>query len=281
MIKSDFLNLLACPFCKGKVESVSDSEDLVCLKCQQSFQVYNNIPVMSVRKIDLPPMKKNDQNEDLFSSSTVYHLEELEIACNPQHPAHIMPEFKPEHEVILDIGCGVGQTYVAAELNSENKRMLVGLDIDIEAMNYGSNHYENINYVNAFGDDLPIQSESVDLLISRVSLLYTNIPTAFNEIHRVLKPGGEIWITLNPMHKQMQNLIKAIKRLSIKGVIARSFVMLNGVIFHFFGKVFPFPIVGGYESYQSEKAIRRLLEKKGFSNIKISNGTHFLITATK
>ena len=216
-----------------------------------------------------------------LSDTIDYHLGELALARDASHPRHLLPDFRPCHKVIIDIGCGIGQTFIAAGLDSDSGRTLVGIDYELEPLQYGRHHSPGIQFLQGDGNSLPIGSGCVDLVVSRVSLPYTNIPLAMAEIHRILKPGGEIWITLHPARVLINPLIKSFRELSIKGFLVRSFFLLNGLLLHWFGFLLPHPRTGVYESFQTNKGIRRLLERYEFDSVKITRGVHFLVTASK
>ena len=206
-----------------------------------------------------------------------YHLKEFSTAKDSSNPKHIMPEFLAQDNYVLDIGWGIGQTFAASLCL---KRMvLVGIDIDYEALSYDKNRFDNIFYLSSTANSLCLKDNTFDLIISRVSLPYTNIPKAIKEISRVLKNGGRIWITLHPPTMTIKHLLKSLKRFLYKDVIHRHYVIINGLIFHFFGLQFAFPINGKYESFQTKKGMVRILKRSGFDNIKIFKKNHFLITA--
>lgn len=46
MISKDFLNILACPVCKGALEAAEDSESLLCTTCTLKFRIRDGIPIM-------------------------------------------------------------------------------------------------------------------------------------------------------------------------------------------------------------------------------------------
>jgi len=46
MLSKELLNILACPLCKGTLQSDSSSQQLVCLPCRLKFRVKDGIPVM-------------------------------------------------------------------------------------------------------------------------------------------------------------------------------------------------------------------------------------------
>lgn len=216
-----------------------------------------------------------------FSDTIAYHLGELETAKDKTNPRHLMPEFKSYHRVILDIGCGIGQTFIAAGLVEEKDRTLVGLDIEIEPLQFGHAHTPSIQFLLGDGSCLPIRSGCIDLVVSRVTLPYTNIPAAIAELQRVLKPGGEIWITLHSAKVLFNPLVRYFRVLGIKGFLVRLFFLFNGVLLHVVGILLPHPKSGVYESFQTNRGIRRLLKKHKFVAVEISRGTHFLVTARK
>jgi ubiquinone/menaquinone biosynthesis C-methylase UbiE len=134
---------------------------------------------------------------------------------------------------------------------------------------------------------LPFQSESFDFVISRVTLPYTNIPKALKEIRRVLKKDGKVWFTLHPFPMALMNFKKsmlALLTLQSKSVVFHTYVIVNGIYFHIFGKQFAFPVYGKLygkcESFQTESGIIRALENAGFRNPSIQREKRiFTVTA--
>lgn len=198
-----------------------------------------------------------------------YNRRELKIALDPCHPAHILPPLLPTSHRLLDIGCGAGQTLIAAYPD----RVSFGLDIDLKALKLGRELTDHVRFVCGKAEALPWPSGHFDVVIARVSLLYTNINASLKEIHRVLRKGGEVWITLQPFSKAWRQA----KTGNYKGWIYFGYVVLNSILFHFVQKQFPF--LGRYESFQTERGILRALEKNSFESIVIERGRHFLVTA--
>ncbi len=126
--------------------------------------------------------------------SEQYHLDELKIALDPNHPKHILPPALPSSKRVLDIGCGAGQTLIARYPD----RVSFGLDIDVDALQIGRSLTDRVRFVCGKAENLPYSNAQFDMVIARVSLAYTNISAALKEIHRVLKKDGELWITLHP-----------------------------------------------------------------------------------
>lgn len=102
----------------------------------------------------------------IVNPDIVYHLKELEIALNQSSASYAMPEFFSTDQAILDIGCGIGQTFVASV--NQHGKLLVGLDINLIPINYGYQQYDFIRYVNGSAEHLPFQQEIFDHVVSRV-----------------------------------------------------------------------------------------------------------------
>jgi ubiquinone/menaquinone biosynthesis C-methylase UbiE len=208
-----------------------------------------------------------------------YHIEELEVARNRELPHHVVPDYLDRDRAILDIGCGIGQTFIASNL--ENGRLLVGLDIDLDSLLYGRNQFGHINYANGTAKCLPFQNNSFNFVISRVSQPYTNIPESLVEIKRVLKEGGRVWFTLHPFSMTLRHLERLVLKFRVRKIIFCIYVIANGIVFHLFGKLFAFPFRNRYESFQTKSGITRVLKNIGFTNVAIQRGKHFLVSAQK
>ncbi len=208
-----------------------------------------------------------------------YHLCELDIALNPQDPRHHLPNIREEDRTILDIGCGIGQLFVACKL--AKGVLAVGLDTDLDLLRYGRERYKCFHYINANGAWLPFRVNSFDHVVSRISLPYTNIPQTIREIARVLKSRGRIWLSLHSYAMQRNHLFQSLCHFQVKDIAFRSYVILNGFLLHGFGKLVAFPLSKKYQSFQTSKGITRLLSSNGFEEIEVKRGTHFIVTATK
>jgi len=213
------------------------------------------------------------------NSKIAYHLRELEIARNPEWPQHSMPEFSKSSHAILDIGCGIGQTFVASKL--ENDRALVGLDIDLECLTYGRHQFGHIKFVNGAAERLPFRDKSFDFVLSRVTLPCTNIPQSLAEIARVLKENGRIWLTLHSFSLTTKQLNQSIRRLAVKDIIFRSYVIANGMLFHVFGRLIAFPVNRRCESFQTKSGMEKCMKRIGFGEICVQEGNHLVCTARK
>jgi ubiquinone/menaquinone biosynthesis C-methylase UbiE len=108
-----------------------------------------------------------------------------------------------KNPIILDLGSGPGL------LNREVKKIIpnsviISLDPSIKMLKNAEKYHfkSNTNRINgilSIAENIPLKSNSVDILVSRFSLSYWKKPkNAISEINRVLKPGGKFVLeTLN------------------------------------------------------------------------------------
>ncbi|MFX1406019.1 MAG: class I SAM-dependent methyltransferase [Promethearchaeota archaeon] len=98
--------------------------------------------------------------------------------------------------VILDLGCGTGNLIIKiAKAFPENE--IIGIDISSEVLDIAKHNVEkkvinqDIKFKVGSAEDLPFPSESINLIISSLSLHHWLDPIkALNEIYRVLSKNG-------------------------------------------------------------------------------------------
>ena len=204
-----------------------------------------------------------------------YHLRELDIARSPSDPRHVMPPVLPGIRRVLDIGCGAGQTLIAADLGTAYK---TGIDCDFEALRLGKQLSSGIELVHAVGEALPFREGTYDLVISRVALPYMHVPTAVREAARVLVPNGRVWFSLH----SVSTLSWKRDVLAPRRLVFRLYVGLNSLLFHFLGLQIRFPLDSAkIESVQTCAGMTRCLKSCGFGDIEFQTGAHFVVTARK
>jgi hypothetical protein len=110
-------------------------------------------------------------------------------------------------------------------------------------------------------------------------LPYMVIPETLREIHRVLVPGGWFQASLHPPGFTCRELLHNAWP-KPKAVIFRLFVLSNGMVFHFSGRVLE--IAQRAESCQTERGMRLALGEAGFSEIAFRRpGKKLLVEARK
>ncbi|PYS53677.1 MAG: hypothetical protein DMG13_11540 [Acidobacteria bacterium] len=195
-----------------------------------------------------------------LSQKRAYHLRELEIALDPSDPGHVSPPTIPPGRLILDVGCGAGQTLTAAYAG----RPAFGVDIDLEALQLAREFGCSALLVCGRAEALPFRDTCFDLLIARSSLQYTNVRRSLSEIRRVLRKGGAAWMLVNGFSV----VWNAPKGWRPKASLYFSYVVVNSFLFRILGRQIP-RVGGRYDTFHTAAGIRRALVVAGFTQISV------------
>lgn len=104
-------------------------------------------------------------------------------------------------ERVLDIGCGAGMDLILAARHTGPSGHAIGVDMTpsmLELAKRGAlkaGLWENIEVRRGTAEELPVESETVDVVISNGVLnLSPDKDRAFREVYRVLHPGGRMYL---------------------------------------------------------------------------------------
>ena len=114
----------------------------------------------------------------------------------------IASELKKRHPtgLMVDVGCGPG--YLVADIARAFPHLhIIGVDIAEEMMQLATHNLSSLGFAERVsfrqGDvqELPFEDNAVDFVVSTLSLHHWPDPKqALEEIHRVLRPGGQFLI---------------------------------------------------------------------------------------
>lgn len=104
-------------------------------------------------------------------------------------------------ETVLDIGCGAGMDLMLAARRTGPSGKAIGVDMTpsmLELAKRGTlkaGLWENVEVRRGTAEGLPVESESVDIVISNGVLnLSPDKDRAFREVYRVLRPQGRLYL---------------------------------------------------------------------------------------
>ncbi|MDH5598100.1 MAG: arsenite methyltransferase [Cyclobacteriaceae bacterium] len=106
-----------------------------------------------------------------------------------------------EGETVVDLGSGAGNDLFVARAQVGETGRLIGVDFTPDMVKKAKENVEKLGYDNfefVLGDieDLPLEDNIADVIISNCVLnLVPDKNKAFDQIHRVLKPGGRFSIS--------------------------------------------------------------------------------------
>jgi SAM-dependent methyltransferase len=119
-----------------------------------------------------------------------------------------------EGEVVLDLGSGAGfDCFLAANRVGKTGR-IIGVDMTPEMIekarrNAQKTGYENVEFRLGEIENLPVADNSVDIVISNCVInLVPDKKRAFQEMFRVLKPGGRMMISDLILLKELPSVVK-------------------------------------------------------------------------
>ena len=179
---------------------------------------------------------------------------------------------------MLDVGCGAGQTLIASRLGPDVRG--IGVDVAHDALVLGRSLAPRLAFVRAGGEALPFRGDAFDLVICRVALPYMHIPRALAEMGRVLARHGDLWLVLHPWSMTAREWVDALRAVHVRKLVHRTYIVLNSIVFHLTGAMVRWPR-GGYESFQTRRAMRRGLSAAGFVDVRISRTAAFIVRARK
>lgn len=104
-------------------------------------------------------------------------------------------------DTVLDLGCGAGfDAFIAARKVGPSGKV-IGVDMTREMLdkavaNAAKLGYENTQFILGDIEALPVEKDTIDIVISNCVInLAPDKDKVFAEAHRVLKPGGKLYVS--------------------------------------------------------------------------------------
>jgi ubiquinone/menaquinone biosynthesis C-methylase UbiE len=178
---------------------------------------------------------------------------------------------------VLDLGCGTGLT--PQKLGLPENWQIIGMDVNEDSLQTARKSFPSRAFVRGNAESLPFADESFWRVVSNLAVPYMDVPVALAEMYRVLQPGCEIVISTHSAAFTFSELEHDFH--STAAILYRFYVLLNGVYFHLTGRLLRFSTTR-IESFQTRRAMRRALEKQGFSEVRFRfDGRRYMVEAKK
>lgn len=106
-----------------------------------------------------------------------------------------------------------------------------------------------------------------------------DINKVLREISRVLKGGGDLWLTLYPASMVLSRAKRSACRGNLKNIVFCSYVLLNGTLFNCLGIQISF--LGRKETFQTVGGIMRAMKRAGLTCLFVRPSRHFIVQGQK
>lgn len=187
------------------------------------------------------------------------------------------PTVSLDGATLLAIGCGDGRELQKPWFNGV--RQLHGIDVDDAALSRARDAIPTATILKSKAESLPYGREYFSHVMSRVALPYADIPVAINEIARVIKPGGYLYLLMHDWRMQWSWFSDAVKGWHWIRAIDHGYIFVASTIYALTGKCFARPWDGTIETYQTKYRIRKQLEDAGFRITRMERRRHLEIEA--
>lgn len=142
-----------------------------------------------------------------------------------------MAEMK-EGDTVLDLGSGAGFDCFLAARRVKETGKVIGVDMVPEMLEKARKNrevygYENVEFKAGEIEDLPVEDESVDIVISNCVInLSPDKDKVFDEAYRVLKSGGKMFVSDIVLLEELPEEVKNNKEL-LSGCVAGALLKEN------------------------------------------------------
>jgi ubiquinone/menaquinone biosynthesis C-methylase UbiE len=159
-----------------------------------------------------PPMNRfGFRRPSITRYDSVQEYEKDRTATVAEYLALFSPFVSFKDKTVLDLGCSSG--YLLESFLSHEAFTPIGADISSDVLDQARQRYgTSMRFVQTTASSLPIESESIDIVYSVDTVEHLSRPKdMFQEIYRVLKPGGRALIHFgpfrNPYGSHMEDII--------------------------------------------------------------------------
>ncbi len=193
-IKSWYLDIIGCPHCKAAL--VWQGGALHCRHCNLNYAVENGIPALLEPGLKMElllgqnPVKKFYYAEEHYDwTSDPRGLEYAYHRYRKREVGNQIDSILKPDDIVLDLGCGTG---LITRRFIGQKHKVLAIDLNRWALSRMDGK-PWVTKIQADGESLPIQDESIDLAIITEMIEHLECPqNAVSEVFRVCKKGARV-----------------------------------------------------------------------------------------
>jgi ubiquinone/menaquinone biosynthesis C-methylase UbiE len=174
----------------------------------------------------------------------------------------LLADWDCEGMKVLDVGCATGR-----DIAGLNAAWRYGIDFNASLIEEARRTHPDVTFKRAVAEEIPFGDGEFDAVMSLVSLPYTDMRKSVRELHRVMKPGAKLLLTMHDWRLHWQFFCFALKGKSYKRCIDLVFVTFAGLYLALTGRTLRKPWTGHIETWQTKGLARSMLEDAGFENV--------------
>lgn len=168
---------------------------------------------------------------------------------------------------VLDVGCGAGQELIPFAV-----RGALGIGTDVApAVGIASADFfredvagARVAFARSAAEALPFRSGAFDVVISRLSIPYTDNRRAISEMSRVLRPGGILLLKIHHGFYYVNKFWRGLVEANFLSSVHAARVLASGVLYHLLGRQIRNRLVTN-ETFQTKWLLRRELARQGLT----------------
>jgi SAM-dependent methyltransferase len=179
----------------------------------------------------------------------------------------------------LDVGCGCGDNMGW----TAGFDVVVGIDLDREQLKAAQRRHPGGIFLQVSGESMPFPDGCFDAIHAHVSVPYMNVPAAVREFRRVLRPGGQVFLSLHSFWLVLAFWWENVRGGNWRGALFyHPYIIFNGILLQLGCKPIRFPLNRHrMESFQTRSGMQRLLTRNEFDEIQFEGRGHRLQVTAK
>ncbi len=199
---NEFISKLICVNCKGvNLQFNFDKSNITCIDCKSSYLIINEVAAFFKENeknlISYSEVPDNKREQFLKMKQLAYgnksvlsqmytHYHRYAYKCR-----QLYYEKNNNYKNILDVGIGIGEAY--PYMTNDERKKLVGVDIDRFKLETFAKNYQDANVIQASALSLPFKDNVFDVVQCLAVLEHfkaEDLKIIIQELKRVLKHNG-------------------------------------------------------------------------------------------